>query len=376
MEPNNSQSPQSAQPVQTQTGKKKQKSNIDYGHLAKLLWKNKKAYYKIMAIAFVVGCIIAFSIPKTYTCQVMLAPELTTARSSGSLSALAASFGMKLGSGALGNEALFPTLYPDLMNSVDFKTSLFPIMVHKEDSTRMMSYYDYLMNEQKRPWWTAAISNTLGALINLIATKDTVETKDTVDPFRLTKRQTKIAKMISKNIICDVDQKTMVITIQVRDQDPWIAATMADSVKARLQDFITNYRTNKARIDLEQIRLQYQQAKHDYDRARQMYAEFADANQDIILQTVRMRQTELENEMQLKFNAYSTLTLQLQGAEAKVLEDTPAFTTLQSATVPVQKSGPGRKKILIVLLFLAFLYKSARILDKEGELKPLLGLSK
>ena len=370
MEPNTQQS------IQTpQTSQRKKKNNIDYMKIVKLLWKNKKAYYKIMGLAAFVALVICFSLPKTYTCQVMLAPELTTARSSGSLSALAASFGMKLGSGALGNEALFPTLYPDLMNSVDFKTSLFPIKVHREDSTREMTYYDYMMYEQKKPWWTSAISGTLEALISLIAVKDTSETSDDVDPFRLTKRQANLVKVIDKNIACDVDQKTMVITIQVKDQDPWIAATMADSVKARLQDFITNYRTNKARIDLDQIRQQYQQAKYDYDRSRQLYAEFADANQDVILQGVRMKLTELENEMQLKFNAYSTLTLQLQGAEAKVLEDTPAFTTLQSATVPVQKTGPPRKKIMLFFLFLAFIYKSAKILNKEGQLKPLFGLS-
>ena len=46
------------------------------------------------------------------------------------LLSLASSFGVNL-KGALGNstEALFPTLYPDLMNSVDFKTSLFEIPV-------------------------------------------------------------------------------------------------------------------------------------------------------------------------------------------------------------------------------------------------------
>lgn len=370
MEQNN---PQTTQ--RPQTNQQKKKKSVDYMQIARLLWKNKKSYYKIMGVAAFVAIVIAFSIPKTYTCEVMLAPELSTTRSSSSLSALAASFGMKLGTGALGNEALFPTLYPDLMNSVDFKTSLFPILVHREDSTRLMSYYDYMMYEQKKPWWTSVISGTLEALVDLIAVKDTTEMTDHVDPFRLSKRQTNLVKRINDNIVCDVDQKTMVITITVRDQDPWIAATMADSVKARLQDFITNYRTNKSRIDLEQIRLQYQKAKHDYDRARQMYAEFADANQDLVLQAVRQKQTELENEMQIKYNSYSTLSLQLQGAEAKVLEDTPAFTTLQSATVPVQKSGPGRKKIFFVIFFLAFVYKSAKILQKEKQLKPLLGLS-
>jgi len=304
----------------------------------------------------------------------MLAPELSSSGGRNSLTSLAASFGLKLGSGAMGSEALFPTLYPDLMNSVDFKTSLFPVKVHRKDSTRQMTYYDYLLKEQKSPWWSQAIGGTLNALISLIATEDTTANKKTVDPFQLTKKQERVVKMLKRKIDCDVDKKTMVITIKVVDQDPWIAATMADSVKEHLQQFITDYRTNKARKDLELTRKQFQDTKREYDRARQLYAQFADANQDIILQAVRMKQTELENEMQLKFNAYSTMSLQLQAAEAKVQEETPAFTTLQSATVPLEKSGPGRKKILIVFLFLAFCGTSAWALNKEGQLKSLLGI--
>ena len=79
--------------------------------------------------------------------------------------------------------------------------------------------------------------------------------------------------------------------------------------------------------------------------------------------------------MQLQYESYRTITQQLRAAEAKVQEDTPSFTTLQSATVPVKKSGPKRTKIVLVMVFLAFLGTSAWILYKEGQLKSLLGLS-
>ena len=78
--------------------------------------------------------------------------------------------------------------------------------------------------------------------------------------------------------------------------------------------------------------------------------------------------------MQLQYNAYSQLAAQLQVAEAKVQEETPAFTTIQSATVPVRKAGPGRLKIIFIFLFLAFLGTTVWILHKENQLKPLLGL--
>lgn len=354
-----------------------EESSIDFGKIFKDLLKHKRLYFKVLPVAFVLAAIYALSLPNYYNCQVKLSPEMSGKSSSaGSLASLASSFGVNLGS-AMGNgtEALFPTLYPDLMNSVDFKTSLFPVPVtiegnkDKGEQDRTMSYYDYMKDAQKTPWWSKAKK----AFFSLFKSEGQEISK--VDPFRLTKQQTKIVKAIDENIVCDVDKKTMVITISVTDQDPVIAANMADTVKNRLQNFITDYRTSKARVDLEYNRKLYQETKARYDKARRLYAEFTDANQDIILQTVRQRQVELENEMQLQYNAYTQVAAQLMAAEAKVQEDTPAFTTLQSATVPVLKAGPSRAKICIIFLFLTFLGATAWILYKEDDLKPLFGLS-
>ena len=310
----------------------------------------------------------------------MLAPELSTSRSSNSLGTLARSLGMRLNNNLMGgnSEALMPNLYPDLMNSVDFKTSLFDVKVCAKDSVIPKSYYDYLLHDQKRPWWSAAIGGTISAIVDLFSTEDSTEivaAKKKVNPFRLTKRQTRIAKLIDKKVICDVDQKTMVITIDVRDQDPLICATVADSVKERLQDFITAYRTNKARIDLESSRRLCTEAKQRYEKARQRYVAFADANQDVVLQSVRTRITDLENEMQLQFSAYQQYFAQVQNSEAQVQQETPAFMTLQSATVPLKPAGPSKKKYLFFFIFLAFVGTTTYVLYKEHLLKPLLGLS-
>ena len=359
-----------------------EESSIDFGKIFKDLLKHKGLYFKVLPVAFVLAAIYALSLPNYYNCQVKLSPEMSGSKASaGSLASLASSFGVNLGSGMNGTEALFPTLYPDLMNSVDFKTSLFPVPVtiegdkDKGEQDRTMSYYDYLLDEQKTPWWSVVSpGNLIGGIISLIK-GDEEEKVTKVDPFRLTKEQADIVKAINKNIVCDVDKKTMVITIDVTDQNAVIAANLADTVKNRLQNFITDYRTSKARIDLAYNKKIAAETKARYEKARQRYAEFSDANQDVILETVRQRQTELENEMQLQYNAYTQVAAQLLAAEAKVQEETPAFTTLQSATVPVKKTGPKRAQICIIFLFLAFLATTAWILYKEDDLKQLLGLS-
>ena len=357
--------------------KNEEETSIDFGKIFQDLLRHKWLYVKVLPVAFVLAAIYALSLPNFYNCTVKLSPEMGGSKSSaGSLASLASSFGVNLGTGGAGTEALFPTLYPDLMNSVDFKTSLFDVPVtiegDKEDGEkdRTMPYYDYLKDEQKSPWWSAAMK----AVFSIFKSQNS-NLKEKVDPFRLTMEQTNIVNAINRNVVCDVDKKTMVITISVTDQNAVIAATMADTVKTRLQKFITDYRTSKARVDLEYNKKITAETKARYEKARQKYAEFMDSNQDIILQTVRQKQTDLENEMQLQYNAYTQAAAQYLAAEAKVQQETPAFTTLQSATVPVLKAGPKRAQMCLIFVFLAFLGTTCWILYKEDDLKPLLGLS-
>lgn len=350
-----------------------EESSIDFGAIFAAIKKHIGLYKKVLAITFVVACILMLSIPNYYKCEVKLAPELNMTRSMNSLSAMASSLGLRMGMGAMGStEALYPMIYPELMSGIDFKVSLFNVPVHKKDSTRVMTYYDYLLKEQKTPWWSSVINAPFRLIGALFATDEKVEKP--FDAFRLNKVEMGIVKAMDKKVVCNVDNKTLIISIAVIDQDPYIAACIADTVQHRLQDFITEYRTKKVRIDLEFSRKLYGEAKERYEKARRLYAEYADANQDIIYRTARIKLQDLENDMQLKYNAYNTLANYLQSAEAKVQEETPSFTNLQTATVPVQKAGPARAKSVLIYLFLAFLCTTVWVLHKEKQLKPLLGM--
>ena len=350
-------------------------SSIDFMKIFKDLLKYKKLYLKVLGVAAVVAVIYTLSLPNYYKVTVKLSPELNSRRSSNSLSSMASMFGINL-SGAAGNttEALFPTLYPDLMNSVTFHSSLFSIKIHRDKDDKMMTYYDYLLNEQKSPWWSQAIGATKGAIFSLFTSEKKKQEETEVNPFRLTKKQTAIVKSMKKRIVCDVDKKTMVITIDVVDQDPLIAATMADSVQQHLQDFITDYRTKKARVDLEFSKKAYAKAQKRYEEARRRYANYADANMRIFLESYRTEQMRLNQELQIQQQVYTQASAQLQQAEMDVQKETPAFTVLEPATVPIRKAGPARAKMCLIFLFLAFLGTTAYALYKEDDLKPLLGM--
>ena len=182
--------------------------------------KHKKLYYKTLPIAFVVACLFTLGIPNYYKCEVTLAPETGSGSSFSGLASLASSFGFNIGGSTnKSGDAITPNLYPDLMRSVDFRTSMFNVKVKMENDDRVMTYYDYLDNEQKSSWWSAGLKAFFGLFKS--DEKDTkAEKKDSVNNFRLTPAQQSIANAVAGSIECKIDKKTDVISIEVTDQDP------------------------------------------------------------------------------------------------------------------------------------------------------------
>ena len=345
-------------------------NNIEKPSLA-TLWHdvtaNLKLYFLVLGVTSVLSVIYVISIPNYYDCTVTLASEVSAANKKAGLAGLASTFGVELGNSISGTDAITPMLYPDLLQSITFKSSLFPIKVHRQDETETFTYYDYLLNQQKAPWWSEAKKAVFSIFMS-----DEEESTDSLNLFQLTEQQNGVMKMLKEKITCDVDKKTFVLTINVTDQDPLIAATIADSVRSRLQSFIINYHTQKARTDLEHDRKMLAQAKDSYEKARIRYSSYTDANQRAFLERVRSQVGDYENEFQLRKQAYSQLAAQVQMLESKVQEATPAFTILQPATVPLKKTGPKRGMICIGVFLLALIATTLFVFHREGHLLPFL----
>ena len=56
--------------------KLKPESKIDFAALGQAIKKHQALFYKALGVALVVGLVIGSSIPKTYCCQIILAPEM------------------------------------------------------------------------------------------------------------------------------------------------------------------------------------------------------------------------------------------------------------------------------------------------------------
>ena len=339
---------------------------IDFTCIFRAAWKRKKLFLYGLPISFVSACLLILCVPRYYRCQVSLAPEVMSAGSSSSLSSLASSIGVNLSSkmGAM-TDAFYPELYPDILNTTSFRLQLFNINVKTKDGKVNTDYYNYLLKHQKAAWWDILMAQVSLLFQSEDSKREANITK--IDPFMLTRFQTGMLNVVGSNVNCSVDKRTDIITITVQDQDPLVCAMLADSVRCRLQDFITDYRTSKARADMEYLHKLYVQAKEKYEKARQRYASFSDANMDPVLTAVNSKRDDYENEMQLQYNNYSNFASQYQNAVARVQERTPAFTILQPASVPVKPAGPKRMIFVLVVVFLTFIGLTIYSVYKENK---------
>lgn len=324
---------------------------IDLRQVFSRIWARKMLFVKVLPVVFALSCLYIVCIPRTYTTSCKLAPEVNGTVGGGTLGALASNFGIDIAE-INTTDAITPMLYPDLMEDNKFVVELFPIVVKKLDGSLQTTYEDYLRNNQQYPWWTGGIA-WVKSLFKREKKDADLGGVSEPSPYILSKDDDDLAKAIRGRVSLSMDKKTGVITVEVEDQDPLICKTIADSVSTHLQQFITEYRTNKARTDLEFYDKLARDAKGEYDSLRRKYNSLADANQNVILHRVKSKQDDLENEMMLKFQAYSNLTAMFQQALAKVQERTPAFTQLKGAEMPLKPARPKRMIFVLGMTFLA-----------------------
>jgi capsular polysaccharide biosynthesis protein len=337
---------------------------IDISNIIKKLWPNRKKYYYVLPATLIITYLFIVCIPRYYSCNVSLAPETDGTSVSGSISSLASSFGIGGSLAKLNSQdAIYAEIYPDVINSKKFIAELMPVEIKTKKGDVKCNYYTYLRDYQKAPWWEF-IWGTIREWISPTP-KDEYNGKDKISVFELTKLQDDLFKQAQGNIKCTFDKKTEIVSITVYDQDPLVCAIMADSTCKKLQDFIVAYRTSKARIDYEYYKKLCEESKAEYENALNRYASSADAHTKTVMAIYQAKVESLENEMQAKYNIYNSINTQLQTARAKLQEATPAFTIIESASVPIKPAGPKRMIISIAMMILSFFVLSGYILLKS-----------
>ena len=316
----------------------------------------RKTIYKAAGIGLVVGIIVAISIPKQYTVGVTLSPEMGGSKGGG-LSGLAASF---LGSGVSMNEgtdALNASLSADIVSSTPFLLELSTMKIPAlEGETMTLNVY---LDEESSPWWSYVIGlpgMVIGGVKSLFTEEESESVpsdKANLGTIELSKKESEKIEALKKKILASVDKKTSMTTVSVTLQNPKVAAVVADSVVRKLQEYIIDYRTTKAKEDCLYLERLFKERQQEYYDAQKKYADYMDSHDNIILQSVRAEQERLQNDMSLAYQVYSQVANQLQVARAKVQEEKPVFAVVEPAVIPLYPSGASRKIYVLAFIFLS-----------------------
>ena len=303
----------------------------------------RKAIYKAAGIGLLIGIVVAISIPKQYTVTVTLSPEMGSAKEGG-LSGLAASF---LGNGVTmgdATDALNASLSADIVSSTPFlmELSAMKIPVTRNEVMTLDTYLD----EESSPWWSYVIglsSMAIGGVKSLfISEEDEFMSSDKAShgTIELSKKESVKIETLKRKIAASVDKKTAMTTVAVTFQNPKVAAIVADSVVGKLQEYIINYRTSKAKEDCVYLERLFKERQQEYYVAQKKYADYLDSHDNIILQSARAEQERLQNDMSLAYQVYSQ-------------EEKPVFAVVEPAVVPLDPSGTSKKIYVLAFIFLS-----------------------
>ena len=340
------------------------------------LWKKRAMIIKWCIAGAIVGLVVGFSIPKTYTASTTLAPESSDAKGGGGLSSLASMAGINLSGG--GADAINVDMYPDVVHSTPFIVDLFdlPVEFERKGETINTNLLDYMLEYQRSPWWTPIMKfpfDALGWVMSIGKEKeeDVIVPIDQLNVNNLPKKEREVVKFFAENLMISVDKKTGKTSISLDLQDPQVVYVVVDAVVKNLVDYMSDYRSSKARQDAENLSKICEERKADYYKAQQAYAAFVDSNKSVVRQSAQAELERLQQEMNLAYQVYSQVATNLEAARIQEQQAKPVFVTLNPVTVPLKKTAPSKAKMLLIFTFLAGCISAAWVLFGEEYWKKL-----
>lgn len=343
--------------------------NFTINDFIKLLKNNKQHYLKAAGITFVIAVIYVFSLPKEYTASTTLAPEFTAGSSLNGLGGIASMAGIDLSKMTAEEDAFFPDLYPAVIQSTEFINHLLGMQVTTLDGTVKTDLKDYLANYQSLPWWSYGVLAIKNLLPKKAEQKPAGDDESTEGPLFYTEKEFSLLDGLGKSFVLKQELKTGIITITATAQDPLVAALLVDSISSQLQNYIFNYRTHKASVDLAYAENLCAKTKAEYDAATQAYSNYTERHLNASKESAITRRDYLRNEMDLKFQLYTQYSQQAAVAKARLQARTPVYNIIQPAVVPIKKSAPKRMTTVLLWEIVVFCGMSVWLMFRKEKLE-------
>ncbi|WP_337042019.1 Wzz/FepE/Etk N-terminal domain-containing protein [Emticicia sp. 17c] len=339
---------------------KKDSTSINVKAFFQIIWKEKFLILAMVIIAGGLGFWYGATSKEQFTSQGKILPELQGKSTKiGGLAGLANLAGVDL-SNLESSEAIRPDLYPDILRSTPFFMQLFKEKFTTRDN-KTVSFEDFYHQ------------NVEGGAP--LPEKDTKLFPVKENGFLLISHQyEKRIKNLKLRILVDIDKKSGIITITVKMPDPVVAAQVARFSMVYLTDYVTRYRIDKAKRDMDFLAEKVNAAKGKFYSNQEKRAQYSDQFQlpTIRLQSADVQRERIEADYRISSTFYNELLKKYEEAKIKVQQDTPVFQVLEPPIVPTQKSEPFRSLILLIALILGGTLALIIVMFKNNNYKKVI----
>jgi uncharacterized protein involved in exopolysaccharide biosynthesis len=301
-----------------------------------------------------------------------MVPQTGEKRVGGSLSGLAAMAGINIGSMSSG-EVLSPNVYPKILKNVNFQKELIYSKFNFENADKPISYYEYATNKEYSSFnLLGSIKKYTIGLPGVIIGAIKGESKEISDSLsnttktidRFTIKESKVTKSVFDKLLFNLNDKEGFISLSFVSGEPRLSAEVVLEAQKLLQKYITEFKIEKVRSNLEFVETSYDEARINFENKQAELARFRDANKSLSSATARTQEEKLASEFNLLLGVYTEIAKQKEQAKIAVTETTPILTIIEPVTIPTRKSGPNRPIIFAGFLILGFALGTGWTLSK------------
>lgn len=331
---------------------------IDLRDIILPIWRSRKQILTTAIIFAIIGGIIGFLTPATYTASSTFLPQ--TAQSggglSGSLGGLASLAGINLSAGAGGGGEIPPSMYATVLGSQPFRKRILDAKIVVDGDS--VSYRDYLTNQPKSVLGTISeyTIGLPGKVIGAMSSKEESSEALVTDGLQpLSDEEFKLQNAVAGKVSIVNDKKEGIVSLTVVEGDPLVAAQVAQVTEQILQDWIIEYKIKNAKAQYDFIEKQFEAKQKEFFSIQEQLANYTDRNQNVLAASYLTRLDRLQAEFDLVNTVYSELAKQKEQAAIQLSKDTPTFSVLDPVKVPNKKAGPKRSLYILGGLFIGLI---------------------
>ncbi|MFD2573456.1 GNVR domain-containing protein [Spirosoma soli] len=336
--------------------------NLSAEGVLRTAWQGRRRLLLFVAVFVGIGIVVALLTPSEFVSEAKIMPEMNNGSGDmvKQLASVAGLAGMNF-TDAESIDAVRPDLYPNVLQSTPFILHLLSQSVSTKKGEKL-PLSEFLLRADRFALKRVLLTDEGGRS----EAKNT--SKQAAGPVQLTARQKDLVEDIGQRVSAKLDTRSGIITITAKMPDAHVAATVAQLAMNYLTEYVTSYRTEKARQDLRFYTQRFGEARQRYQTAQFNVFHYNDQHKYFVVQAATMDKQRMEAELTIAQSVYTELSKQYEQAKLNVQERTPVFKVLEPAQVPLKRVSPKRTILILLFALAGFLVGLIYLLIQQADL--------